>query len=350
MELLPIRELRQRSTPGPLGAVAHVKVEAAQTKVSRNGKDFLEIRLADATDNFILRVFNDSPAWSLAQQLTQGDWISVEGEWTNGSFGLESRQWTARALTEEERAALLEGPAALREKQAADWADIVSLSDSVRDPRLRTLCRTFLAEHGERFRRTAAARQNHHARRGGLVEHVAQMMRSASALCTVYTTLNRDLLLTGVLFHDCGKLWENCYPADGFAAPVSVRAELLGHIPIGIELVNAMWRKIIETEDAAAWTYLQPSSNDVRTHLLHLIASHHGTLEFGSPVMPKTPEAQMLHYVDNIDAKMEMFFQSYGDSTPSGVYPWVKPLGVAPVSPLLCCDAETPEPVPEESP
>ena len=133
------------------------------------------------------------------------------------------------------------------------------------------------------------------------------MMRSADALAGVYPALNRDLLLTAVLFHDAGKLWENSLPADGFVMPFDERGEMLGHITIGIELVNALWRKLLANPDAALWSALQPASEDARLHLLHLVAAHHGELQFGSPVVPKTPEAWALHYVDNLDAKMEMF-------------------------------------------
>ena len=142
---------------------------------------------------------------------------------------------------------------------------------------------------GDRFRRTAAAKRNHHARRGGLVEHVAQMMRSAAALSPVYAELNRDLLLAGVLFHDCGKLWENTYPEHGFAQILSIHGEMMGHIPLGIELVNKLWRDLMDSPEAAAWADLKPTTEETRLHLLHLIGSHHGEYEFGSPVLPALP-------------------------------------------------------------
>jgi hypothetical protein len=85
---------------------------------------------------------------------------------------------------------------------------------------------------------------------------------------------------------------------------------------IGIELVNTLWRKLTATPAAAAWAELQPAGEDVRLHLLHLLAAHHGELQFGSPVVPKTPEAWALHYVDNLDAKLEMLAAGYANSKP----------------------------------
>ena len=250
------------------------------------------------------------------------------------------------------RPRFLGGSPARREKQAADWSFIAETLEGIADPRLRALSRRFLDAHGDRFRRTAAARDYHHARRGGLVEHVAQMMRSALALCSVYPHLNRDLLVAGVLFHDCGKLWENSYPEAGFTMPYSERGELLGHISMGIELVNSLWRGLIESEDAGAWSGLRPGSEEVKWHLLHLIASHHGELQFGSPVFPKTPEAIALHHIDNIDAKLEMMVDGYETSLPLGpnIFERRRPLPANLVRPLSALSAgEPPSPHDGES-
>jgi 3'-5' exoribonuclease len=168
------------------------------------------------------------------------------------------------------------------------------------------------------------------------VEHVAQMMRSAAALCPVYPELNRDLLLTGVLFHDCGKLWENCYPERGFNQLLGLHGEMLGHIPLGIELVNKLWRESLALPEAAGWENLSPPAEDCRIHLLHLIGSHHGEYEFGSPVLPKTPEAFALHHIDNLDAKLEMVRDAYAQSKElvPGIHERVFPLPGNLVKPL----------------
>ena len=331
-----ILELRSRCVGGPCTEEIHVQVESSQLKPTKSGGAYLELRLGDGGDHFVLRVWGDSPQFGTAHTLPQQACVAVSGEWTVGTYGLEPRNWSLRPLDAEERESLLAGPPAIRERQAADFADISSLVAGVADPRLRGLGEMFLQEHGERFRRTAAAREYHHARRGGLVEHVAQMMRSAAALCSVYQDANRDLLLIGVLFHDAGKLWENCYPADGFTMPFSEHGEMLGHITLGIELVNKLWRKLLDSDAAADWLVLEPTNESVRLHLLHLIASHHGELQFGSPVVPKTPEAILLHHVDNIDAKWEMFARAYATSPflAANIQERVRPLPANVVVPL----------------
>jgi 3'-5' exoribonuclease len=162
------------------------------------------------------------------------------------------------------------------------------------------------------------------------------MMRAGAALCDVYPWLNRDLVIAGILFHDCGKLWENCYPESGFAMPWHEPGELMGHISLGIELVNRLWRRLMETGEAAGWTALAPASEDVRLHLLHLIGAHHGEYQFGSPVLPRTPEAIALHYVDNLDAKLEMMADAYQSSPLIGrnIFERQRPLPANLVRPL----------------
>lgn len=160
------------------------------------------------------------------------------------------------------------------------------------------------------------------------------MMRSASAICSAYPELNRDLLLAGILFHDAGKLWETCPPERGFEISYQLAGEMMGHICISIELVNRLWAGL--EAERKEWTALQPDSEHVRLHLLHLIGSHHGEHEFGSPVLPKTPEAVALHFIDNLDAKLEMVRGGYEKSQllAPGIFERSRPLSQCLVAPL----------------
>ena len=310
MDLLTLTEIRRAAQSGAVPARVHVQVESASPKLTREQQPYCELSLADACDRMTLRVWSDHPAYKTCSSLTPEIFIELAGEFYRSQYGLDARKWTVRPLTEQEKNELLQGPADLRAKQNADWDFIVSAVQTITDPRLRALCEAFLKEWGDRFRRTAAARNYHHARRGGLVEHTAQMMRVAKEIAPLYPQLNLDLLLGGILFHDSGKLWENPLPENGFVMNYDELGELMGHISIGLELVNALWRRL-SVENTEAWKNLSPASEDVRMHLLHLIGAHHGELEFGSPVAPKTPEAMALHYIDNLDARLEMFAAGY---------------------------------------
>jgi 3'-5' exoribonuclease len=337
MELLTLKETRRRVQSGPVEARVHVQVEAAAAKVTREAKPYCELMLADAADRMTLRVWSDHPEYRACDSLQASDFIELSGEFhQHQQYGLDAKRWSVRALTSEEVAQLLQGPPELRAKQAADWEHMLKAVDAIGDPRLRALCGAFLSEWGDRFRRTAGARSYHHARRGGLVEHTAQMMRLAAQIAPLYPQLNLDLLVAGILFHDSGKLWENHLPESGFTMGFDERGELMGHISIGLELVNSLWRKVQTSEESKAWSSMSPSSEDVRLHLLHLIGAHHGEPQFGSPVSPKTPEAMALNYIDNLDARMEMFAAGYLVAKPIAerIYDRVRPLPGNLVKPL----------------
>ena len=347
MDLLTITDLKRAAQQGRAEGRVHAQVEAITKKETRELKPFWEITLADAQAKMTLRAWSDSPNFPFCSELEAGMFLEVAGEFTSSAnYGLDSKKWTVRHLQDGERDTLLAGTPQARDKQLADYDFIAQSIAAIADPRLRALGELFLHDFGEKFRRAAAARNNHHARRGGLLEHTAQMVRAAVALCGVYPRLNRDLLVAGVLFHDCGKLWENGLPEDGFAMQFDERGELLGHIAIGAEVVNALWRKLLATDEAKSWSALQPPSDDVRMHLLHLIVAHHGELHFGSPTVPKTPEAQALHYIDNLDAKMEMFALGYEKSAPLAprIFEKIWPLPGNLVTPLPKFTSATPPP------
>ena len=325
---MTLTEIRRAVQKAPVMARTHVQVESAAPRTTREQKPYCELVLADACDRMTLRVWSDHPDYKVCSAIAAEQFIELVGEFHQRiQFGLEANKWTIRPLTEQEIRDLLQGPAELRTKQAAEWDFILQTCNAITDPRLRALCQTFVMEWGDRFRRTAAARNYHHARRGGLVEHCAQMMRVALALTPLYPQLNADLLIAGILFHDSGKLWENHYPESGFVMAYDERGELMGHISIGLEVVNSLWRRIAG-ENAETWKNLVPSSEDVRLHLLHLIGAHHGEPEFGSPVSPKTPEAMALHYIDNLDARLEMFSAGYAVAKPLAprIFDRVRPL------------------------
>jgi 3'-5' exoribonuclease len=330
MDLKTLTEIRCGAQNGSVSARVHVQVESAIAKTQREGKPYCELVLADACDRMTLRVWSDHPAYKTCSGLTSESFIELAGEFHQHSqYGLEAEKnkWTVRPLSEQEKKELLEGPAELRARQAADWEFILQSITMIGDPRLRALSELFIKEWGDRFRRAAAARKYHHARRGGLVEHTAQMIRVAKGIAPLYPQLNIDLLVAGVLFHDCGKLWENQFSETGFVMDYDELGELVGHISIGLELVNLLWRRL-SAENAEIWKTYLPPSEDVRRHLLHLIGSHHGEKQLGSPVEPKTPEAMALHYIDNLDARLEMFAAGYTTAKPLAprIFDRVRPL------------------------
>ena len=283
-------------------------------RTTKNGKPYLEVQLADVAGSITLKVWDNMPWYPDFAAVAVNAGVAVTALWQSTPYGTDAAELSLRPLSPAEEELMLTGGSELQQRQQSDWEDICRLVQSVSDPRLLALCKALLGGYEARFRRAGAARGYHHARRGGLVEHTAGVMRTAAALCEAYPTLNRDLLLSGALFHDSGKMWENAYPEHGLAMPYADAGELLGHIPLGIELINKLWAQVCTEEQKAAWEPLTPSSDQVRLHLLHLVAAHHGSLEFGSPVVFKTPEALALNHADDMDAKMEMMRAAYESS------------------------------------
>lgn len=319
----------------PVKAEVSCQVVKTRESVTKAGKPFLDIEISDGTATEKFKVWEDNEAYDQCHDLQDGDCIRIDGSFWKNQYGLNIDRMRVRWLEKQEIVDLFAGTPERRAALDRDWADIIAFIDAIGDPRLRLLCKTYLQDFGDKFRRAAAARDYHHARRGGLLEHTTQMMRSGAALATAYPTLNWDLIRAGILFHDCGKLWEMDYQPQGFVSPMTTVGELLGHITIGIELVNKLWRSL-EANPEFSPAGAQPPREQVREHLLHLIASHHGQKEYGAPVTPRTPEAWMLHHIDNIDAHLEMLNQTYAEKAQiqPGIYDHRRPLEGRAIAPL----------------
>jgi 3'-5' exoribonuclease len=157
---------------------------------------------------------------------------------------------------------------------------------------LKSLLEAFLndPEIAQRFRRAPAAKSIHHAFLGGLIEHVLSLCGLAKLIAPHYKNVDPDLLLTGVVLHDIGKIYELNYER-GFS--YSNDGQLLGHITIAIRMISDKFRQ------------LPGFPPQLRVLVEHMILSHHGRLEFGSPKLPHFPEALLLHFLDDLDSKME---------------------------------------------
>jgi 3'-5' exoribonuclease len=148
-----------------------------------------------------------------------------------------------------------------------------------------------------KFLRAPAGVKNHHAYPGGLLEHVVSLMEVAAAIVPHYPQLDADLMLAGAFLHDIGKVDELTYDRElGY----SDEGQLVGHIVMAVGILDA---KIQEAQELTG----EPFPTRLQTTLKHIIVSHHGEYEFGSPKLPMTPEAMALHYLDNMDAKLQLF-------------------------------------------
>src|SRR3984957_14151612 len=172
------------------------------------------------------------------------------------------------------------------------WQTLAAFVASFQDPHLKLLVEAFMSdpEIAEAYRCAPAAKTMHHAFIGGLLDHVVSLFRSCDLMCRNYPQINRDLLLAGAFLHDIGKIYELTYNRS---FSYTTRGQLLGHMVIELEMLQA---KLAQFPDFP---------RELKILIEHLIISHHGEYEFGSSKLPMFPEALMLHYLDNLDSKME---------------------------------------------
>ena len=178
--------------------------------------------------------------------------------------------------------------------------EIDATINGMKDPDYQAITRNLIDEHREAFMTYPAATRNHHDFVSGLLYHTYCMLKIAKGIAAVYGDLNEDLLYAGVILHDLGKVVELSGPITPF---YTTEGNLLGHISIGNTMIK-------ETYD------LLDISGEKATLLQHMILSHHGKQEYGSPVLPQIKEAEILSLVDNIDARHQMFDKAYDQVSP----------------------------------
>lgn len=266
------------------------------TAKTKMGKSYYSLVLQDKTGSI------DGKIWDLGSGIDHFEaleYIQVDGDVTSfqSSLQLNIRRVRRAGEGEYDPADYLPvSPFGIKEM----YEKLLHYIRSIQNDKLRMLAESFFVKDEafiHRFQNHSAAKSIHHGFVGGLLQHTLRVAELCDYYCGTYTLLNRDLLLTGALCHDIGKVEElspfpnNDYTDDG---------QLLGHIVIGYEMVKSHLREIPGFPAKTA------------SELLHLILSHHGELEYGSPKKPALIEAVALHYADNTDAKLQTMTELLG--------------------------------------
>jgi 3'-5' exoribonuclease len=267
-----------------------------QMRSNRQGNLFLQVELQDRSGSLIARMWNASEG--VQKMFDDGGFIHARGRVQLYQGALQIIL-SSISPVESEKIDLAD----FLPHTEQDIAKLLErLRGSVRkmtNHHLRGLVECFLMdeEFMAGFTKAPAGIRNHHAYLGGLLEHVVNLLDGAERILPLYTDLNRDLLLTGIFLHDIGKVRELNYTRSfGY----SDEGQLIGHLVIGVEMLN---EKLAEVKKLTGERF--PYELELR--LKHMIVSHHGTYEFGSPKLPMTPEAIALHHLDNLDAKVHTF-------------------------------------------
>jgi 3'-5' exoribonuclease len=267
-----------------------------QLRANRNGNSYIQVDLRDRTGVINGRLWNAGEP--VFRTFDVGDFVRARGKVQQFQGALQV------ILTHLDK--IEPGGVELTDFLPHTTRDVGALLQKLRDglrkvgnPQLRALVECFFMDEAfvRAFCQVPAGVRNHHAYVGGLLEHVVNLLDAADRLLPLYPEVDRDLLLLGVFLHDCGKVRElTCQRAFAYTD----EGQLVGHITIGVELLN---------EKAAQVPQLtgEPVPAEMMLRLKHMILSHHGQLDFGSPVVPMTPEAMFLAALDNLDAKVHTF-------------------------------------------
>lgn len=263
-------------------------VKDATVRATANGKKFLDLHLVDRTGSIPAKVWDyegEAPAVGTVVK------VEASGNAYNGHLQLKVSRF--RPARPEDGKAPQDFVPAAPDKPETMLAEIEATAAELRDDSLRGIVQALLARANAdgRLLSAPAAKSMHHAELGGLLHHTVTMLRAAKALCGVYLFLDKDLLFAGVIVHDLGKLSEMQSGPLGLVEDYTADGRLVGHIV----------RCVADIETAAREC---GADRERATLLQHLVLSHHGDPEFGSPVPPKCAEAEALSMIDRLDAKL----------------------------------------------
>ncbi len=278
-------------------------------RTNRNGNLYLQCDLCDRTGRLPTRLWNATELSTRGYD--NGDYVYVEGttQIFQGSMQLIATKISKADPTKIDEEDFLTIARDDIDRLASKAADLLR---SIADPSLGNLAECFLQDRElwGRFTLAPAGVKLHHAYPGGLLEHTVQLMEMSDRLSTCYPEADRDQLVLGAFLHDLGKTqelrWENelSYSDEG---------QLLGHVILGLDLLE---QKIHETEELSGEEF----PKEMRMRLRHMLVSHHGEQEYGSPRVPMTLEALILYSLDTMDAKAAAFVQQMRDDSNPGAW------------------------------
>ena len=278
-------------------------IRSAEKRKDSKGNDYVDMNLTDRTGEINCKIWNWDPE---AETPEAGQPIKVRGtiQEYNGRLQLRVEKW--RLCTEDDPVDMNALVPCAPRKPEDMFKDIENAIEHFADEDLKKLTRGMLNLAGDRLRWFPAAQRMHHAERSGLLHHTTDMLRLADAMLNIYPWLNRDLLKAGVIIHDLGKIDEMKSDQTGNVTDYTRDGQLLGHLVRGITNLN----KVAEETGV---------TGECLILLEHMLLSHHGESEFGSPKPPMFPEAEALHWIDIMDARMNTM-KSVTDKTPPGAF------------------------------
>ncbi len=272
---------------------------------SIKGAPYLNVRLKDKTGELDAKIWDNAMEWD--QQFKKGDIIYVEGKASNYKNAIQISIVKVQKSAWEDMDTADYLPAVKGDVDAM-YNALLEFVENIETQPLQKLLQSFLHQEktAELFKKAPAAKGFHHIYLGGLLEHTLSVVRLLEKAAAHYPELKKDMLITGGILHDIGKIYEFSYDT---IIDYSDEGRLIGHIVLGVQMID---KEIAAIADFPPQTAME---------LRHIILSHHGEFEFGSPKRPKTLEALVVHYMDDLDAKFNAF-QTFMAASNNGDSDW----------------------------
>lgn len=264
-------------------------VKVADCKTTNNNKNYLDLTLVDPTGEINAKLWDysvEAQAEFIANSL-----VKVKGSVNEWQSRLQLKIDKIRVATEEDGLDIGDFVPVAPHSAEFMYGEIESYIKRIKNQDIQKIVSSIVIENKEKLMLYPAAKQNHHAVRSGLMYHIMTMLKMGEKVSEVYQGLNRDLLFAGIILHDIAKTAEMNASELGIVSEYTIEGEMLGHIIQGIKMIDQTAKEL-------------GADPEVSLLLQHMILSHHYEPDFGSPKRPMIPEAEILHYLDIIDARM----------------------------------------------
>jgi 3'-5' exoribonuclease len=297
-----VKDLRPGDT-----ILQYFRLYSKEIRKTKAGQDYLDVVLSDATGSISAKIWSDVlRKWG--QAFAAGDYVKVEGRVENYR---EKNQIVIEKIRKVDASEISDADALVKKSEHDPRAlmdELTQIAGTLKPPQLSQLVQKLLARHADAFMELPAAQMVHHAYKGGLIEHVTAVTRKVMAILTLEEKINGDIAIAGAILHDIGKVRE----LNPEGAGRTTEGRLIGHVILGVDLLREIAADIGAVDEP--WLI----------ELEHILLSHHGETQFGAPVKPFTREAVLVHFVDNLDAKLKIMAEALESAEADGFAPYNK--------------------------
>jgi 3'-5' exoribonuclease len=276
-------------------------IKSVDSKVPNNSNTnkYLDFNLGDVTGDINAKLWECNE--ELENKFKQNTLVKVKGSVNEWRGKLQLKIESIRLVEQKDEVKIGDYVAVAPYSPESMYDDILNYLSKINNIDIQNIVTNILSDNEEKLMYYPAAKSNHHAVKSGLLYHTTTMLKAGEKLSEIYTFLNMDLLYAGIILHDIGKIYEMDASELGIVSTYTVEGQLIGHIVQGI--------KMIETASLEV-----KASKEVSMLLQHMILSHHYEAEYGSPKKPMIPEAEMLHHLDIMDARMYDINKALGNT------------------------------------